>query len=387
MTYTPSATLTLTPSQTFTPSATATASATATLTPIPTGTFTEVPPPTAQPSAIPVVLGDAPSDFSPSTAAVAAGNYAMQITDLRGLDSIGDLRPQSGSRFLVMDVLLFNYGDGDQTFFDTDFLVDTAAASGIIPSTGAMSKLKSVDPHYIGLDYPGRNVVLAARFRVPAKGYRNTFLVYEVPRDTWALTVEFGPAGIQPRSTLGLWLNAQPTGDILFARSSLNGQNQYAVTWDVVNTEVQRQIDLENEVVDNCFGTGTLERVRILDRSVPAQVLTGNEALAAASPTTPGSTDWSRIPFPPAFVVGQVESQYGMTMGDPLSYRASETLRAAPGTKTNYQIVWYRVSTYGEARVEVGGGRYAIPYLLDTKLRATVISLPPSACGTRTPNS
>jgi hypothetical protein len=344
-----------------------------------------VPPPTLPPTAIPAILGESPSDFSPPTAAVSAGNYAMQITAVRGLDAIGDLLPPSGSRFLVMDVLLFNYGDGDQTFFDTDFLADTAAASGIIPGTGPMSKLKSVDPRYASLDYPGRNVVLAARFRVPAKSYRNTFLVYEVPRDTWALTVEFGPAGIQPRSTLGLWLNPQPTGDYLFAKSGLNGQNQYAIAWDVVNTEVQRQIDVENEVVDNCFGTGTLERVRVLDRSVPAQILTGDEALQAASPTTPGSTDWSRIPFPPVFVVGQAQSQYGIAAGDPLNYRASETLRAAPGTKTNYQIVWYRVSTYGIARVEVGGGRYPVPYLLDTKLRASVISLPPSACGTLTP--
>jgi hypothetical protein len=333
------------------------------------------------------VLGEPPSDFSPSTAAVAAGNYAMQITAVRGLDNIGDMRPQSGNRFLVMEVLLFNYGDGDQTFFDTDFLADAANASGIIPGTNVMSRLKAVDPRYAGLDYPGRNVVLAAQFRVPAKGYRDTFLVYEVPRDIWALTVAFGPAGIQPRSTLGLWMNAQPTGNYLFVKSSLNGQNQYAITWNVVNTEVARQIDVENEVVDNCFGTGTLERVRILDRTVRAQILTGSEALQAASPTTPGSTDWSRIPFPPAFVVGQAQSQYGIMVGDPLSYRASETLRAAPGTKTNYQIVWYRVSTYGEAWVEVGGGRYAIPYLLDTKLRASVISLPPSACGTLTPNS
>ncbi len=362
-----------------------TPSAIPTFTPIPTDTPFPTNTPAPSPTSLPQRLDILP-EYNVNDVVVIAGAYVFQIMGVDMRDQIGNSTPNEGNQFLVIDGILYNYTDADQSFFRTDFELVQANQDSILPNVERMEDLQDSDIGYSETNFPARSVIRLNVLNIPAHQWKSTFLVYEVPEDISEITLNFSPANISPPSAMGLWIVEDiDSNEIDIYKAYDNGIALYSIDFEFTNRRVQLEelIDEELIEVDNCFGNATVTRTFTFREEIETSYNIGT-SVATAGLDVAGSAAGALMGNP---IIGQILTTgftgfFDIEESEVIEVTREEQLSAAPNTMTRYQLSWYRVTLQGTLQMQVGGENFYVPYTITDRLRSSLVSLTPGICET-----
>ncbi len=382
-TSTPTVTLTSTSIITATPTLTPTSTAT----PIPTSTSTPTPiPPTPTKTPIPEVLNQLPLTFADTDTSVVAGLAVFQVTDVYGLSSIGlASTAPAQQQYLTIEGYVYNYSDTDLTVYNSDFkatFIDTNSTklSDVEPVVELMRLLK--DAKYPDKDWPAQNWRVDRKFSVTAKHVRPIFLVYQVPVEITAISLQFTPFNFVPPPVLGIWLPKSDSGNYTFFKVSSNDKPTFKHEFlPETVTEITEVVDSRTESLDNCFGNSEIERETGLDRTISLEITTSADSgeLGPLLSFLPGFQTFTKI------LGDLIGVHYERTQGEAMTFTDATRMRAASGTHTVYRVTYYKVNLAGKIRIYIGDKSFDVPYTIGDRLRTDIVSQPAIPCGTITP--
>jgi hypothetical protein len=247
---------TLTPTPTSTPSAT--------LTPTPTSTPTLVPTPTIAPTLNPVpqppLTGDPPTDdqLSQQDATLVNGDFQLNIMRAYTGSPIGNSRPEANFRYIILWTTIWNYSESEYAVFNDDFEIEIDEV-GYPPDPNLMGRhkdqLQGQDPNR-SWDYPDRNILLRPRLNVPAQGYKNMLLVYELPVDSHFLTLHMKIGeGVEKSVSLALFEQDDNPEEFTVVVEAIGDDSAWRVLDSVLGEpEVLSTTQRNEEPVGNCNG-------------------------------------------------------------------------------------------------------------------------------------
>lgn len=373
------ATFTLTPTATQTNIPTSTFTSTATFTPTPI-------PPSPTKTPIPEELSQIPLTFADADTSVAADLVVFQVTDVFGLSSIGDRTVKSSvDQFLTIEAYIYNYSDSPVTVFKSDFKAtfintNSIRINDVEPDVDLMRVLK--DERYSDRDWPAQNWRFDRKFIIEPKRSKPIFLVYEVPKEITAFSLQFTPNNVNPPPTLGIWLPKSDNGKYSFFKVSTNNEPIFDFEFlPETVTELLEVVDTRTESLDNCFGSSELERETGLDRTISLEIITTADSgeLGKLLNFLPGFQTFT------AALGDLIGVHYERTEGEVMTFTDATRLRAAPGKHTEYRVTYYKVNLDGKIRIHIGDETFDVPYSIGDRLRTAVVSLPVIPCETPSP--
>jgi hypothetical protein len=129
--------------------------------------------------------------LSQQDATLVNGDFQLNIMRAYTGSPIGNSRPEANFRYIILWTTIWNYSESEYAVFNDDFEIEIDEV-GYPPDPNLMGRhkdqLQGQDPNR-SWDYPDRNILLRPRLNVPAQGYKNMLLVYELPVDSHFLTL------------------------------------------------------------------------------------------------------------------------------------------------------------------------------------------------------
>lgn len=225
-----------TPTQTRTPTATFTPSMT------PTVTYTPIP-------TLPLALDPLPPEpplkaGQPSSVRdVVVTNASAMFHIQRGTTPtrIGGWTPDSGKKYLVFDGMLYNFGQADQGFFDTDFVLQLPDGQFVNPDVRASGVYRDERRTVEGgtvIEFPGSNYDrLPGRYlSIPRTAYRRIVIAYQIPENVEDVILQFVVNGL-PYQAIQIALVHDPDApDQLIMITTRRGDaNRLAFAYEIVD--------------------------------------------------------------------------------------------------------------------------------------------------------
>lgn len=145
----------------------------------------------------------------PGVVLISTGNCRLEIVRIRSVRDISG-EPSNRGVILIFEIMLRNERSSEVTFYGRDFLAH------IGDEEFELEHLADVrNSFYLGIDYPGFTNGQTVR----GNDAQESLLVYDVPADLTAITLEFNPDGFESQFTL--WLERQPFGEYRFGLESV----------------------------------------------------------------------------------------------------------------------------------------------------------------------
>mgnify|MGYP000037976173 CR=1 FL=1 len=341
-----------------------------TITPFPTNT------PTPMPTEIPDPLGDGP-EFNIRDTVVAAGQFAFQVSGAETRNVIGSNTPMSDRQFLIIDGILYNYADSDQTFYRSEFAV-TVNDRVYEPQNDHMRDLQANDEAYEDVSFPRNRNFPDSELIIPAHNWEIIFLVYELPAPIDEITLNFSPANLSVPATMGLWLIGNESDSSLAVyKVSQDGEQTYEINFEFVSEEpeLEELIDPDIIVIDNC-GPGEVTRSTTVTETITPSVNIGAtvDAISRATGLLLGNPTIGQI------VSSGIAGTFNIQDTTPRTVSEEISVVVPPNTRARYQVIWYRVNERGVVQINVGGDNIYVPYEVSNDLEISVEALPSESC-------
>lgn len=309
-------------------------------------------------------------DLKQDYISVTDNNYRLEIKRVWETSSAKGSKPQNGV-YLILEINLYNY-TSEPLCISKEAMKATYGQDIISPT-----KMSQVQQDY----YPGKPYLPGENPHC-VEGYQlfDTFLVYDVPNSLSSLTLEFKPNG-QTSLKFTLWLNEQrePQGEYLFALAQLDGQDYIEIVNIETTETVNKILDSYQLSIENCFGTA--------DRISQVSYTRDNEAVAGEEKVNINDLGLGiPIPIPYLSALLDIEINRGRQTttieGEvySLTVTVTEQVGAAPGTHTNYRVMWVSVDVNGTVEVKIGNNTFYVPFAVEGRIRGKVETLPPTPC-------
>jgi hypothetical protein len=155
----------------------------------------------------------------PGIVSITIDDYQMDILSIRSIDEADGDTPEHGL-FLVFEVVLWNHGQDEFTYYGDDF------PARVDDTDLKIDHMRAVrDAFYDGIDYPG----YTNGQPIDAQDSERSLLIYDVPEDVAFITLEFNPSDSSAQVTL--WLEAQDDDYYLFGIDAIERGEAEFVTY------------------------------------------------------------------------------------------------------------------------------------------------------------
>ncbi|HEX2906693.1 MAG TPA: tetratricopeptide repeat protein [Phototrophicaceae bacterium] len=309
--------------------------------------------------------------YSTNSVGIMAGDFDLEITRIWHTTSAQDKHPKNDI-FLVLKIDLYNYSSKKIKMSKFDFPAFSDDKKYDV--TKFMYHIR--EEYYQDLRLYPPNDKDGMSFE-PFQHW-STFVAYDLPADLSEISIEFSPTGQKVK--FKLWLNAHPDADYDYALAQINGQQVIQIQGVYFTDSIKDILSVDKISIENCKGSADAKETRSITYTTRREVRVSDS-------TTTNTEVGLQTPVPKVpntYLEGKVKKQYyeehTESTEETLAYTVSKEFAAAPGTHTNYEIIWYVVSKRGYIELLIEDQSFSIPFSIDERIEPEDRSLDQTPC-------